>query len=445
MSLSAPRLAVFASICVVAFGALAGCGESCPGGGTGSLEVVIDGLPEGAQGSVEVEPAAAGLAFEASRVVDGVAAGSHPVKVNPVAVSGGLVRRAYRGVADPTQVCIREGQQSQLHVNYGLIPSSHKLWASVANGAATMLGFDESLLRASGSSPATVAAKLANVPRAGGTAFDREGNLWVASGAGTIRRYSADALGASGSPAADRVLSGSAIGGGVPGPVALAFDGKGNLWASIAYSGQLVRFSAEQLTAGGPLVPERTLDGFQSPAGLAFDLDGNLWVADRDAGEVARIPAASLVSAAAAPDLRVSATLPTGSGSLTTPLGLAFDGEGNLWVTYFGSNVIAALGPAERTGSGAVTVTPAVQLTLDVGALLGGIAFDDEGNLWTAHGNGELGRLSKPQLTGSGTVTPEIQLSSGDLGAAQWLSFYPAPAHVPLYAALPELSSEPSF
>ncbi|MRG98074.1 hypothetical protein [Polyangium spumosum] len=99
--------------------------------------------------------------------------------------------------------------------------------------------------------------------------------------------------------------------------------------------------------------------------------------------------------------------------------------------------MIARLTPDDLSGSGEKPVTPAVQLELGVSALLDGLAFDEEGGLWTPLANGQLGRFAPSQLSASGTVTPETVLSTSELGAAHGVAIYPAPAGLPLHHRLP--------
>ena len=122
-------------------------------------------------------------------------------------------------------------------------------------------------------------------------------------------------------------------------------------------------------------------------------------------------------------------------GPLSTPTGLAFDGAGNLWVTYDGP--IVRLTPTDLAGAGGKTVTPAVQINPDVLALTEGLAFDEAGGLWVASSMGKFVRLGPTQLAASGNVTPATVISSPDVGYASWFALYPAPAATPLAHRLP--------
>jgi streptogramin lyase len=115
---------------------------------------------------------------------------------------------------------------------------------------------------------------------------------------------------------------------------------------------------------------------------------------------------------------------------LSDPKAMAFDRQGNLWVGFFGPNVIAKIPVSHQKQS--ATITPEVQLTLTVGVLLNSLAFDEAGGLWTAMASGKFGRLSPGQLGNAGKVTPEIVVSSTELKYAGGLAFYPIPEGLPL-------------
>ncbi len=80
-------------------------------------------------------------------------------------------------------------------------------------------------------------------------------------------------------------------------------------------------------------------------------------------------------------------------------------------------------------------------MAIDVSAIPAGFAFDEGGGLWVAYSAGKLARFSPTQLTvstntGNPTV-PETIITSTDIGYAADVAFYPAPAALPLFDALP--------
>jgi streptogramin lyase len=110
--------------------------------------------------------------------------------------------------------------------------------------------------------------------------------------------------------------------------------------------------------------------------------------------------------------------------ALRGPSGLAFDRDGNLWVGYFGPNIIARLTPNDLRASG--EITPAVQLSISVAALLESLAFDESGALWVPGESGQVLRIGPGQLRSGGSVTPQVVLSPEGLRYAVGLAINPS-------------------
>jgi sugar lactone lactonase YvrE len=345
----------------------------------------------------------------------------------------------FAATVDQPTACVRAGARTIVNVTYALVPTSGKLWAGVSNAAAnaTMLGFAAGSVAASGTASAAV---VANTGGSDGFTFDRDGNMWVLGGTTAdppIARYPASAFATSGEKVPDITIESPSFGDSLPGPKVLAFDWLGNLWVSVVAEGKVVMFSATQLAAGGSptAVVERT--GIASPQGLAFDPHGNLWVSEQDGPTVDRIDADHLSASGSGVDLAIKA-MNTASGvtsTLSSPMGLAFDTGGNLWVNYDGTLALIPLG--DQSGTGTKTITPPVVITTDVLTLPVGIAFDQNGGLWFAHAVNAFARLDGLQLAVSGSVTPSIVITSDDVGSAGWFAIYPAPPSTPLYHQIP--------
>jgi streptogramin lyase len=107
----------------------------------------------------------------------------------------------------------------------------------------------------------------------------------------------------------------------------------------------------------------------------------------------------------------------------------------------FGANVLYRLTPTDQSGSGSKTLTPAIQVSVPVSAVLEGMAFDEGGGLWISYSAGTFARLSPAQLGTSSTsgspTNPERIITSSSIGSAGGLALYPAPANLPLYHRLP--------
>ena len=182
----------------------------------------------------------------------------------------------------------------------------------------------------------------------------------------------------------------------------------------------------------------------QDPNGIAFDRAGNLWVAARMDSRVWRYDAAQLDSGSiSAPAFKRGALASDDpmNTSLQVPGWLAFDARGDLWANDFAGNTFYRMGASSLRGTGTMDIQPQVRITLAVLALLEGFAFDEEGGLWSAGAMGMIVRLAPVQLdvsSSAGSPTrPATVLTSTDIGSAVNLAFYPAPAGLPLYDALP--------
>ena len=407
---------------------------TCPvGTATGTLALRITGTPSGA-GLVTL---AGGTPVSVTGNVT-LPAGPETVTAYLVAEGTQRVRLAYTPTVDVASPCVRAGQITTVNVSYTEIASSGYLWVGASNtpSSATLLGYDPADVATSGTSSATVAA---NTSGSDGFTFDLFGNLWLTGGTTAdppVARYPARALGTDGDKTPDIVIDSPSFGDGIPGPKVLAFDLSDNLWVSVVAANKVVRLTSAQLEVTGSPTAAVEESGISAPAGIAFDAAGNMWVAANGTSTVVRINAAHLTSSGSGADLTITALTPSPViGTLSSPLGIAFDGQGNLWVNYDGT--LARLTPADQAGTGTKTITPTVQIALDVLSLPYGIAFDERGGLWFADRTGRFACLGPGQLAASATVFPDIVISSPDLGSAGWFALYPAPAFTPLAHALP--------
>jgi sugar lactone lactonase YvrE len=407
--------------------------SACPSGGDASIEVVVSGLPSGATPKVTVTTAAG--AREATPGANSLPAGAASVTAADVIVGDPLVRTVYRATATPSDLCIAAG--ATVTIAYAPVPTSNALWITSGNSPRELHGFASASLAASGAPSPKTEAKV-EIPA--GTAFDRRGGLWVAIGSAggkVLAHYPPEALAATGTPTPDVKIEGAILNEGIPGASGLALDRDGNLWVAVTTSGKILRYDAAAITASGSPAPSVILSGAQGPSALAFDAAGNLWVGELKANRVSKWASARLsASSSDPPDVSLKAqTPPPVTTNLQRPAGLAFDATDGLWVNWNG--LVLRFTPEDRAGTGEKVLVPAVQVTLAVTALPEGIAFDEGGGLWLAYSAGKVARLSPTQLATSGRVTPETVLESGAIGAGKELAFYPAPAKLPIHAALP--------
>ncbi len=401
----------------------------CVDAGTAMLTVVINGLPSGAAANVALTGPTGAQTVTATTTLS-LGGGTYVATPNVVTVADPVVRSVYKGISATT--CAKEGTPSTLTVNYTLIPTSNKLWTNNGPGGAGTLAFASPSLRATGSP--TPAHSQMN-PRPADVAFDKDGNLWVASGEPDtgIRRFPAAAIAGAAPATPDVVLTGEAFsGGGIPTIAGLAFDPAGNLWVSKVAESAVIKFTPAQITATGTPTPSVKITGFMGGAGaLAFDSAGNLWIA---AARPVRYNAANLgASGSRAPDVVLNGQSPPPVIiELTDPLGLAFDKTGNLWINFGG--VLARITAAEQASS--ALFTPAVQISTSVLGLPERLAFDESGALWFSGAVGKIVSISAAELA-AGTSNSPVVVSGVGLEYAPALAFFPAPLGLPVFHSLP--------
>jgi sugar lactone lactonase YvrE len=235
--------------------------------------------------------------------------------------------------------------------------------------------------------------------------------------------------------------------GGPSSANALAFAPSGDLWVANAVgpsgSGQLVRYTASQLTQSGAPAPanlisdvvsDAGLDSIAGPAGMAFDRSGNLWLANSlnntlvafssDGGSIASAPYVQVYD----------------NGTHWSGLnGLAFDAAGKLWLTGAASHTVVRLDVTALNGTVAATPS-AILTTKDGGAIApldgpASLAFDASGRLWVLNrGDSTLVRIPSPgALTGRTVAQPDaVFFGAPGIGNGQ-MQFDPPALGLPLY------------
>lgn len=191
-------------------------------------------------------------------------------------------------------------------------------------------------------------------------------------------------------------------------PSGLAFDSQGNLWVSDYDNSRIVEFKAP-LTSGmaasvalgqtdlNSSTCNTTATGLCYPwEGIAFDGKGNLFVADYENCRIVEYepPFSTGMAASIAigqTDLN-SSNCGTTASMLDSPLGLAFDANGNLWTgDYINNRVLEFTGPSFATGMSASLVIGQADLTSSASSTTASglwdpydVSFDSKGNLYVA-------------------------------------------------------------
>src|ERR1700712_133187 len=200
-------------------------------------------------------------------------------------------------------------------------------------------------------------------------------------------------------------------------PFGVAVDAAGNVY--IADQGNSVIRKMDGATrvttfAGIPGVTGAvngadTIASFFKPFGVAADAAGNVYVADAGNNRIRAITPAGLVSTFAGTGVQGRAD-GTDTATFNSPLGVAVDGSGNLYIADYGNDVIRKISPAgvvsTFAGTGAVGADngAGTAATFD---LPEGLAVDASGNVYVADNGNNLIRKITPAgvvstLAGSG-------------------------------------------
>ncbi len=313
------------------------------------------------------------------------------------------------------------------------------------------------------SGPATSA--LLNQPT--GLAFDHNNNLFIVDGANEVVRMVDNTAshiittyagnGTTGTP-------GTANGDGGPATSAelnfyyaiggVAVDSAGNLYIADAGDSviRVVDTSASHIIttyAGSPSHPftfsgdggPAGSAGLNTPMGVALDSTGDLFIADTFNGHVRKVDttASHIITTAVGDDAScLSYTSGCGDGgaptsaSLNRPIGVSFDGAGNLFIVDNGTSTVRAVSPAPTSivstfaggGSGGLGGP-------GTGAILAGpytIVSDGSGNLYVLDGN-SVNRFDATSKTfgeyaGNGVEGVNEGPGNGDNGPAATATFF---------------------
>ena len=135
----------------------------------------------------------------------------------------------------------------------------------------------------------------------------------------------------------------NALGSGFNTPFGVAVDGSGNVFVADTYHS-----AAKEIVAGTGGAPAGTVNtsstvntlgsGFSYPQGVAVDGNGNVFVADSSHNEVKEIVAGT--GGAPAGTVNSNSTVNTLGSGFSVPLGVAVDGNDNLFVADYGHSAV---------------------------------------------------------------------------------------------------------
>jgi len=408
---------------------LAACSTTPP---TGSLQVTVSGLPNGVDGAVTVSgPGGYSHVVTATGTLSDLALGTYSVTAGLASNGNAIVPTVYDGAASSSSVTVAENTTASTTVNYTVRPGSGHLWVPQSASSSELIGYARSQLGTTGS-PTPDVAISGTGSYSEGAALDNAGNLWISDLNGHIYYFTAAQLASSGTPTPSTTMDATAYGG----VVGLAFDSSGNLWAADYGSSQLLAYTPAQLASGGAPTPtvvlSATSGSISSPVGIAFDASGDLWVVNLGATNIVEFTPSQLAATGSpTPAVTIGAD---STPSLTFPYAIAFDAGGNMWVSNLDpTNTVVRYDASQLATSG--NPTPAATISSSsLGVNLVGLAFDHSGALWVAgNSSKDLRRFTNPAaLTGNVSPTPDVVISGLGSADGEFMAFSPQPANLPI-------------
>jgi sugar lactone lactonase YvrE len=204
-------------------------------------------------------------------------------------------------------------------------------------------------------------------------------------------------------------------------PQQAVFDALGDLWVSDNGANAVYVFTPQQLAASStnatPTVTITSSQPFAGPLGITFDNKGDLWVANNASTTIYQFALSELPTNPGTYTLTPSVILSDdGNGSIQAPWALIFDSKGDLYSSNANAPfTLVAFSPAQQMQSGspvpALTISPATVSGSASLASPNGIAFDNLGDLAAISSATPFGSaLYGYSQLASGTVMPNTLL-----------------------------------
>lgn len=261
-----------------------------------------------------------------------------------------------------------------------------------------------------------------------GVAADSAGNVYVADTVNcTIRKITAGGVVTTfaGSPLSNGSADGTGSAARFWEPYSVATDGAGNVYVADEANSTIRKITpgAVVTTLAGLAGNAGSADGTGSAArfnqlGVAADSAGNVYVADSGNDTIRKItPAGVVTTLAGFAGANGSDDGPGSSAQFYTPIGVAVDGAGNVYVADYNNDTLRKITPGG-------VVTTIAGLTLTQGSAEGtgsaarfkqpwGVAVDGTGAIYVADSGNYTIRAGAEPLTFSSAVSRKVHGSAG--------------------------------
>jgi len=280
----------------------------------------------------------------------------------------------------------------------------------------------------------SAAAARFNVPY--GVAVDTNGNIYVGDTENhTIRKISPTGAVTTlaGTPGTSGSTDGTNSGALFKYPCGVGVDGSGNIYVADYGNDTIRQVSTNGVvttlagSAGTPGSTNGTGHGalFYSPLGLAVDGNGNVYVADSENAMIRRIttPAAAVTTVAGSSSAPGSANGAGSTARFNDPCGVAVDSSGTVYVSDLGNNTIRQITP-----QGVVTTLAGLAGSFGTNDGTGaaarfgnpaGLAVDTNDNLYVAeYGNHTIRKIAPGGIVTTLAGEPGVGGSSDGTGSA---------------------------
>jgi sugar lactone lactonase YvrE len=394
---------------------LAACdtSKSAAPSGTGRLTVTI-AAADGTSPTVLITgPGSFSKTISSTQTLSGLAAGSYSVTadsaVGPDSIVGTVIDTATVANSPAT---VTSGTVATVTVHYATKTHIGGMWVgNELNQYAYVFASSQLSATDTASIPAdSLQTGGASGPE--GLALDPDGNMWVDDvRSDTLRMFTPEERNSAGSKTPSRILVSADIGAAWD----MQFDPQGNLWVINCGNqyGTLAEFTPSQLSAGGVQAAAAVAHADPvtfCPQGLAWDGNGHVWVTDFEQNRLLEFTVAQM---SAGGTLTPIDTIGSNSGSLTRASDVIFDASGNLWVSTGALGTVGGHALVEFTSSQLATggaLTPHTTITLPSLSDPYSMAFDRRGSLWVSDPLSNAVYAFTPAQLAQGTYTPAVTL-----------------------------------